>query len=73
MTDVQNSWLATAPVPSDRHRCRLSVGVIATSSRSRGPEQDLILTPDDGAIEITQYALGNTYDRVGSPYRDYKP
>jgi hypothetical protein len=71
VTDVQNGWLATAPVPSDRRR--LAVGVIGTRSRSRGLEQDLILTPDDGAVKITQDELGNTYDRVGGPCRDYKP
>ncbi len=36
-------------------------------------EQDLILTPDDGAAKITQDELGNTYDRVGGPYSNYKP
>ena len=28
-------------------------------------ERDLVLTPDDGAVKITQDELGNTYDRVG--------
>ena len=36
-------------------------------------EQDLVLTPDDGAAKITQDELGNTYDRVGGPYSNYKP
>lgn len=36
-------------------------------------EQDLILTPDHGAVQITQDELGNTYDRVGGAYRNYKP
>jgi hypothetical protein len=36
-------------------------------------EQDLVLTPDDGAAKITQDELGNTYDRVGGPYSSYKP
>jgi hypothetical protein len=36
-------------------------------------EQDLVLTPDDGAVKITQDELGNTYDRVGGPYSNYKP
>ena len=29
--------------------------------------------PDDGAAKITQDDLGNTYDRVGGPYSNYKP
>ena len=36
-------------------------------------DQDLILTPDHGAVQITQDELGNTYDRVGGPYSNYKP
>ena len=36
-------------------------------------EQDLVLTADDGAVTITQDELGNTYDRVGGPYSNYKP
>ena len=36
-------------------------------------EQDLVLTADDGAVKITQDELGNTYDRVGGPYSNYKP
>ena len=36
-------------------------------------DQDLVLTADDGAVTITQYDLGNTYDRVGGPYSNYKP
>jgi len=37
-------------------------------------EQDLILTPDkDGVAHITQDDFGNTYDRVGGPYSNYKP
>ncbi len=35
--------------------------------------QDLVLTTDDGAAKITQDDLGNTYDRVGGPYSNYKP
>jgi len=34
---------------------------------------DLVLTPDDGTAKITQDDLGNTYDRVGGPYSNYKP
>jgi hypothetical protein len=37
-------------------------------------EQDLVLTPDkDGVAHITQDDLGNTYDRVGGPYSNFKP
>jgi len=37
-------------------------------------EQDLVLTPDkDGIAHITQDNFGNTYDRVGGPYSNYKP
>jgi hypothetical protein len=33
----------------------------------------LVGTADDGAVKITQDELGNTYDRVGGPYSNYKP
>ena len=37
-------------------------------------EQDLILTPDkDGIAHITQDDFGNTYDRAGGPYSNFKP
>ena len=36
-------------------------------------DKDLVLTPDDGAVKITQDELGNTYDRVGGAYSNYKP
>ena len=36
-------------------------------------DQDLVLTPDNGAAKITQDDLGNTYDRVGGAYSNYKP
>ena len=36
-------------------------------------ERDLVLTPDDGAAKITQDELGNTYDRGGGAYSNYKP
>jgi hypothetical protein len=36
--------------------------------------QDLVLTPDkDGIAHITQDDFGNTYDRVGGPYSNFKP
>jgi hypothetical protein len=36
-------------------------------------DQDLVLTAVDGSVKITQDELGNTYDRVGGPYSNYKP
>jgi hypothetical protein len=34
---------------------------------------DLVLSQADGAAQITQYELGNTYDRVGGALSDYTP
>ena len=36
-------------------------------------EEDLILTPDDDTVEMTQDELGNTYDAVGGAFSNYKP
>jgi len=37
-------------------------------------EQDLVLTPDkDGIAHITQDNFGNTYDRVGGAYSNFRP
>ncbi|MCJ7797642.1 MAG: hypothetical protein MUQ56_12940 [Thermoleophilia bacterium] len=37
-------------------------------------EQELVLTPDkDGIAHITQDDFGNTYDRAGGPYSNFKP
>ena len=37
-------------------------------------EQDLILTPDKtGTAHITQDNFGNTYDRAGGDYSNFKP
>lgn len=36
-------------------------------------ERDLVLTSDDGNVRITQDELGNTYDRAGGPYSNFKP
>jgi len=36
-------------------------------------DRDLVLTADNGAIQITQDEFGNTYDRVGGPYSNYRP
>jgi len=36
-------------------------------------EKDLVLTPDKGNVLITQDELGNTYDRVGGVFSNYKP
>jgi hypothetical protein len=41
--------------------------------RTQVLEQDLVLTPDGTAVIITQDELGNTYDRVGGAYSNYKP
>jgi len=36
-------------------------------------QKDLVLTSDNGSVKITQDDLGNTYDRVGGAYSNYKP
>jgi len=36
-------------------------------------EQDLVFMTDNGKTNITQDDIGNTYDRVGGPYSNYKP
>jgi hypothetical protein len=36
-------------------------------------EKDLVLTSDNGNVRITQDELGNTYDRVGGAYSNFKP
>jgi hypothetical protein len=36
-------------------------------------EQDLVFMSDNGKAQITQDDLGNTYDRMGGPYSNYKP
>lgn len=36
-------------------------------------EQELVFRTDNGRTMITQDDLGNTYDRVGGPYSNYKP
>lgn len=36
-------------------------------------EGDLVFLTDNGRTQITQDDLGNTYDRVGGPYSNYKP
>jgi hypothetical protein len=41
--------------------------------RSPVLEQDLVFMTDNGNTMITQDELGNTYDRVGGPYSNYKP
>ena len=40
--------------------------------RTKVLDKDLVLTPDHGAVIITQDELGNTYDRVGGAYSNYK-
>lgn len=41
--------------------------------RTQVLDKDLVLTPDHGACIITQDELGNTYDRTGGAYSNYKP
>ena len=41
--------------------------------RSAILEQDLAFMTDNGKTMITQDELGNTYDRVGGPYSNYRP
>ena len=41
--------------------------------RSPVLEQDLEFMTDNGKTMITQDELGNTYDRVGGPFSNYKP
>ncbi|WP_319550294.1 hypothetical protein [Desulfogranum marinum] len=41
--------------------------------RTKILEQDLILTPNNGKCLICQDDFGNTYDRTGGPYSNYKP
>jgi hypothetical protein len=36
-------------------------------------EQDLVFMTDKGNTMITQDEIGNTYDRVGGPYSNFKP
>jgi len=36
-------------------------------------ENDLVFMTDNGATHITQDDIGNTYDRVGGPYSNFKP
>jgi hypothetical protein len=48
---------------------------LPTGWKFRSPvlEQDLVFMTDNGKTMITQDELGNTYDRVGGPYSNYKP
>ena len=41
--------------------------------RSPVLEQDLVFMTDNGNTQITQDEIGNTYDRVGGPYSNFKP
>ena len=43
------------------------------SFRAEVLEKDLVLTSDNGNVRITQDDLGNTYDRVGGAFSNYKP
>lgn len=41
--------------------------------RTKVLEKDLVFTPDNGKAIICQDDFGNTYDRVGGPFSNYKP
>lgn len=41
--------------------------------RTKILEKDLVFTPDKGRAIICQDDFGNTYDRVGGPFSNYKP
>ena len=41
--------------------------------RTKILEQDLVFMTDNGKTMITQDDIGNTYDRIGGPYSNYKP
>ena len=41
--------------------------------RTKVLEEDLVLTPNNGQCLICQDDFGNTYDRTGGPYSNYKP
>ena len=49
------------------------VAIVQGPPRTAVLEQDLVRTPDNGNVKITQDELGNTYDRVGGAYSNYKP
>lgn len=48
---------------------------LPTGWKFRSPilEQDLVFMTDNGKTQITQDEIGNTYDRVGGPFSNYKP
>lgn len=77
-----NSWvMKSASLMVDPNQTYESLADLGTrlkpapgwSFRAGVLEQDLVLTPDNGAAKITQDELGNTYDRVGGPFSNYKP
>lgn len=77
-----NSWvMKSASLMVDPNQTYESLADLGTrlkpapgwSFRAVVLEQDLVLTPDNGAARITQDELGNTYDRVGGPFSNYKP
>ena len=41
--------------------------------RSKILEEELVFKTKDGKSFIVQDDIGNTYDRVGGPYSNYKP
>lgn len=51
-------------------RLKLAVG---WKFRTKVLEKDLVLTPNKGVCVICQDDFGNTYDRTGGPFSNYKP
>ena len=43
------------------------------SFHTRVLDEDLVFKTKDGESFIVQDEIGNTYDRVGGPYSNYKP
>ena len=36
-------------------------------------DKDMVFMTDNGKTQITQDNIGNTYDRIGGPYSNFKP
>ncbi len=68
------------PDQGPKPEVRRSEGSRFASEAARGLEvphpildQDLVFMTDNGDTNITQDEIGNTYDRVGGPYSNFKP
>jgi hypothetical protein len=77
-----NSWVMKSASlikdPSQRFEALKDLGSrlkLPTGWAFRSPvlEEDLVFQTDNGKTQITQDELGNTYDRVGGPFSNYKP